>query len=100
MSAKKNDWVQIYFVALNPEERASNIPEDTKKVPLEIKIKGFLQNDFAEIGDEVEIKTTAGRKVSGKMIAVNPIYDHNFGKPIDELLHIGNELREEGEKIE
>ncbi|KLO22574.1 2-amino-4-ketopentanoate thiolase subunit alpha [Marinitoga sp. 1197] len=94
MIAKKNDWVQIYFIGLSPEERANNLPEDTKRVPLEIRIKGFLLADKAEIGDEVEIETPVGRIVKGKLEEIYPKYKHNFGKPVIELLQIGKQLRE------
>lgn len=93
MYAKKGSWVQIHAIILKSSERADHIPEDTKKVPLEMRVKGFLLNDNAKIGDNVQIKTASGRKVSGKLIAINPEYTHNFGKPIPELLTIGVELR-------
>jgi hypothetical protein len=100
MTAKKGDWVQIHFVALEPGERAEHLPEETKKVPLEIRIKGFLRDEKANIGDTVKIKTNVGRIVEGTLKEINPIYEHNFGKPIPELLQIGNnlwEILEEGE---
>lgn len=90
--AKKNDWVQIHSIVLKPEERSPHLPEDTKKVPLEVWQKGFITHD-ATIGDEVEIETVIGRKVKGKLVTVNPVYEHNFGKPVPELLTIGMELR-------
>ncbi len=40
-SAKKGDWVQIHQIVLKPEERAPQVPEDTKKVPLEFWVKGY-----------------------------------------------------------
>ncbi|GAB6190092.1 2-amino-4-oxopentanoate thiolase subunit OrtA [Marinitoga arctica] len=94
MIAKKGDWVQIYFIGLNPEQRTSNIPEDTKRVPLEIRIKGFLLNNEAKIGDDVKIETPVGRVVEGTLEEIYPKYKHNFGKPIIELLQVGKQLRE------
>ena len=35
MDAKINDWVIIHNIVLTPEERAPQVPEDTKKVSLE-----------------------------------------------------------------
>lgn len=90
--AKKGDWVLIHNTVLKPEERASQVPEDTKKVPLEMWVKGFLL-DSAEIGDEVKIKTMTGREVTGKLIEVNPAYRHDFGVCIPELLQIGLQLK-------
>jgi hypothetical protein len=83
--ANKNDWVQIHIDVLKPEERATNIPEDTRHVPLEMWVKGHLMNDEAEIGDLVSIKTKTGRIVEGTMCAVNPSFKHNFGDYVPEL---------------
>jgi len=102
-TAKKGDWVRIYNVVLTPSQRAPQVPDDTKKVPLEMWDKGFLINDEAKIGDEVEIETYIGRKVSGKLIEVLPFYNHDFGKCVPELLYIGQQLRgilEGGEDVE
>jgi len=93
MDAKKGDWVRIHNIVLKPEERAENLPEDTKKVPLEMWVKGFLLNDEANIGDEVEIETYIGRKTKGALVEVNPRWEHDFGEVVPELLHIGRHLR-------
>lgn len=90
---KKGEWVRIYKVVLQASERAPQVPEDTKKVPLELWVKGFLQRD-AEIGDEVEIETVTGRKEEGKLIEVNPYYTHDYGKFISELLAIDRQTRD------
>ncbi|MBZ4649993.1 2-amino-4-oxopentanoate thiolase subunit OrtA [Thermosipho sp. (in: thermotogales)] len=93
MIAKKGDWVQIQKTLLKPEERTAPLPEDTKKVPLQMRVKGFLINETAKIGDEVEIETLIGRRVSGILVSINPKYDHDFGEPVPELITIGIELR-------
>ncbi len=43
MDAKINDWVIIHNIVLTPEERAPQVPEDTKKVSLEMWVKGFIK---------------------------------------------------------
>ncbi len=91
-AVKKGSWVEIYKVEIEPKDRSPNIPDDTKKVPLELKVKGFLLSD-AKIGDTVEIETYAGRKLSGKLILSNPPYTHKFGQPIPELMTIGLEAK-------
>lgn len=93
MAAKKGDWVNIHNIVLTPEERAPQVPEDTKKVPLEMWVKGYAQSD-CEIGDEVEVITITGRRVTGKVVEIAPTYSHSFGKHIPELLQIGSQLRE------
>lgn len=88
----KGQWVKIHSVVLSPEERAPQIPEDTKKTPLEMWTKGFLQSD-ASLGDEVEIVTITGRKERGTLVEIEPSYTHSFGKCIPELLQIGITLK-------
>jgi len=90
---KKGEWVQIHDIILKPDERTAKIPEDTKKVPLEIWVKGFLTED-AEMGDAVEVTTRVGRTVSGKLVDVNPTYDYGFGDIyIPELLKISRQVK-------
>lgn len=100
MIAKKGDWVQVKRVVLKPEERSSNVPEDTSKVPLEMRLKGYLENESANIGDEVKVKTIIGRTEYGELIAVNPKYDHGFGEHIKELFDAGTELVELLRKVD
>ena len=90
---EKNSWVRIHKVILNPEERAPQVPDDTKKVPLEMWTKGFLLED-AKIGDEVTVETVTGRRETGKLIEVNPAYNHSFGNFIPELLQIDKQVRQ------
>lgn len=91
--AAKDTWVEIHRVLLKKGARAPQVPQDTREVPLEMKVKGFLLHEAA-LGDEVEIVTAAGRRIRGTFSAVNPSYDHHFGPPIPELSTIGREVRE------
>lgn len=93
MKAKKGEWVKIHSIVLTPEQRAPQVPEDTKKVPLETWVKGFLLDD-ASVGEEVEVKTYTGRLVKGTLIEVAPTFKHSFGENIPELLEIGQQLRQ------
>lgn len=88
----KGAWVEIHSVVLAAGERASNIPEDTQRVPLEMRVKGFLLAP-AQSGEDVEILTPAGRRLRGTLTAVNPPYAHGFGAPISELSTIGAEVK-------
>lgn len=92
--ARKNDWVRIHNVIFEPEERAPQVPEDTKKVPLELWVKGYLVDEQAEVGDMVTIKTVTGRLVNGRLIEIEPSFDHDFGSYVKELAYIGPQLRE------
>lgn len=86
----KGTWVEIEQVVLQPAERSTALPEDTKKVPYILRVSGFLMRD-AQMGDQVEIKTIIGRILRGKLKVVNPSYAHSFGKVVPELLTIGTE---------
>ncbi len=90
---KKGDWVQISRVILEPGERAPSVPPETAAVPLTMKVKGFLLEETAELGDSVSLQTVTGREVSGRLLAVNPSYGIDFGVPQAELLKIGVEVR-------
>jgi hypothetical protein len=88
----KGTWVEIHRVVLRPGERAPQIPDDTKAVPLAMRVKGFLA-ESAALDEEAEILTPAGRRLRGTLAVVNPAYTHGFGPPIPELSCIGQEVR-------
>ena len=92
--AKKGDWVRIHRVVLKAEERTAKLPADTQACDLEMWTKGFLLNDSAEIGDEVEVETAVGRTETGTLLEVNPYYTHSYGKFVPELIQIDKQLRE------
>ncbi|MCL2559884.1 MAG: 2-amino-4-oxopentanoate thiolase subunit OrtA [Turicibacter sp.] len=87
------DWVLIHSQTLKKEERAPQVPADTKEVPLEMWVKGELLEP-AEIGDAVTVKTLTGRLETGKLIEVNPVYRHSFGEFVPELVTVSRELRQ------
>ena len=88
----KGTWVEIHSIVLAAGERAPQVPADTQRVPLEVRVRGFLAAP-ARLGDEVSIVTAAGRTLSGTLVEVNPAYSHGFGAPVPELCSIGAELR-------
>jgi hypothetical protein len=89
--AQKGDLVQIHVVVLEPGKRSENLPEATRGVPYEGWLKGFLLEEQAQIGQTVRIETFIGRQLSGILTEINPVYEHNFGKPQPELNFIGKE---------
>jgi hypothetical protein len=97
---KKNTWVKVYRIVLNVGERASHIPEETARVPLEMRVNGFLTNETAHIGETVTVTTLSGRIVEGTLIEIEPKYTHSFGNYIPELGCIGSLLRERLERKE
>ncbi len=85
-------WVEVERELLAAGERAPQVPEDTARVPLEMRARGFLTQPAA-VGDEAEILTAAGRRIRGTLVLVDPPYTHGFGTPVPELARIGSELR-------
>lgn len=92
MKAEKNNWVQIYNVILNPEERAQHLPQATKEVPLEMWVNGFALHE-AEIGEKISVKTLSGRTVEGELVNIFPNYKISFGKHVPEVMEINNRLK-------
>lgn len=90
---KKGDYVEIKITILNPEERAENLPEDTKKFAYEGKLRGYLLQD-ANIGEVVTVETPIGRFVKGVLLGEVKEYEHNFGEPIRELIDVGKKVKE------
>lgn len=91
--AKRNDWVRIHSVVLRAEERTARIPDDTKKCDLEQWTKGFLQDEYAEIGDIVTVRSAANRIVQGTLIEEAPTYTHSYGKFVPEIIQIDEQVR-------
>jgi hypothetical protein len=87
--ARKGELVQVHIVVLAPGERAKTLPEATQVVPYEGWVKGYLLDEEAEIGDRVEIESFIGRKISGILAEINPVYEHDFGEPQPALNPIG-----------
>jgi hypothetical protein len=90
--AAKGAWVEIHSIVLPAGERAPQVPEDTQRVPLEMRVKGFLVEASA-IGEDVEVVTSVGRRLRGVLATVNPAYTHSFGAPIPELSTVGGKVR-------
>ncbi len=92
--SKKGDWVRVHSIVLKASERTARIPEDTQGCDFQQWTKGFLQDEKAEIGDQVTIKTAANRIVKGTLIEEKPYYTHSYGEFIPEIIEIDKQLRE------
>ena len=90
--ATRHTWVEVHRIVLPPGERAPQVPAETQRVPLEMRVKGFITHE-ATLGEEAEIVTPAGRTLTGTLTAIQPAYTHLYGAPIPELLPIGGEVR-------
>lgn len=94
--AGPGDWVLLHSVVLPAGSRAPGVPPETQAVPLEMRVKGFLEGQpgtRARPGDEVTARTLTGRLVRGTLLAAFPPIPHDFGSPVPELLAVGPELR-------
>lgn len=93
MKISKGSWVRIEKIILEPEVRAPQVPEDTKKTPLKMWVKGHLQDD-AQIGDTVSVRTRADRLEIGTLLCADQGYDLNYGRFVPELLSISEQVRD------
>lgn len=83
-------WVEIEQVVLTPQERAPGLPDDTARVPLLLRVCGFLC-EAADLGAPARVRTAIGRELAGTLTVVNPGYSHSFGDTVPELLTIGTD---------
>lgn len=95
---KAGSWVELTRVVLPAAKRAPNLPPETKKTDLVLKVRGFLVADAAP-GAEAEVRTLAEREQGGVLTDAHPRFPHDFGDPVPELLRIGRELRAEVREI-
>ncbi|PKK97562.1 MAG: 2-amino-4-ketopentanoate thiolase [Tenericutes bacterium HGW-Tenericutes-3] len=95
---KKNQTVQIYKILLPSNERAENLPLDTKEVPFEMRVKGKLIK-AANIGDKVDVITASGRKETGILIEDKPFYTHSFGHYVEAIEEIKDVILNESEGL-
>jgi hypothetical protein len=89
---RAGDWAEIRLVLLAVGERAPGLPADTARVPLEARVKGFLEAG-GRLGEQAAVTTVLGRRVEGTLVRVLPEPGHSFGRPVPELLAVGRELR-------
>ena len=45
MTKDREKWVEIEDMVLEPSQRTGNLPEETRKVPLMMRAKGFLTEE-------------------------------------------------------
>ncbi len=90
--AAEGTWVEVSWIVLPAGERAEGVPEDTRRVPLEARARGFLTH-AAALGEEAEVRTAAGRHLRGTLSEIEPAHRHGFGAHSPELASIGAEVR-------
>jgi len=90
-TAAAGQWIELEFTLLAAGER-KGVPEDTAATPLRCRVRGFAAAACA-VGQEAEVTTLAGRRVTGTVRTVAPAHTHGFGRPDPELLRVGPSLR-------
>jgi len=93
LAGRPGDWAEVRFVLLAPGGRAPGLPDDTARMPLTVRVKGFLVSE-ARPGEQAAVTTVLGRRIEGTLLEVLPPARHTFGRPAPELLPIGRELRD------
>jgi len=91
-SARPETWVRIHLVFLPHGQRGPGVPTDTAAQPYEGWINGWVQQ-WAAVGEEVTIRTLAGREVRGRLVEIGPGHFHSFGRLHPAMLAIGPALR-------
>lgn len=91
-------YVEIYRMILTPLERAPHLPLDTRGVPFEMRVRGFLKHP-ANLGDKVIIETYTKRIEQGILVKVNPFFEHDFGHYVPILSKIRQIILTETEEL-
>ncbi len=85
-------WVEVEQVVLEPDARAPQVPDDTREIPLLLRVHGRLLG-AGRLGEEVEIETRIGRRLRGRLVDPRPRYRHGFGAPVPELTAAADQAR-------
>lgn len=85
---EQGTYVRIRKTVLKPEERSAHLPDDTKQVPFKIWVKGYLEDEWADLFDIVTIKTVLGRTETGRLKEANPPYRHGYGDFVPEVMKV------------
>lgn len=81
----KGTYVRIRKHLLMPNERIQSIPNETRKEPLKMWVKGRL-NDEAEMFEKVCIVTASDRIECGTLKEKHPKIKHGFGEFVEEII--------------
>ena len=72
--------VEVRYTLLDAGERAPGIPDDTARLPYEVRVRGVL-DEPAGRGERATVVTATGRRVAGVIEQVDPADTHTFGRP-------------------
>ena len=87
MLIDKGEYVRIRKYLLRPEDRLGGIPEETKKQPLKMWVKGRLNHE-SELFQPASITTATGRTLFGDVKETKPTHKFSYGAYVDEILQM------------
>lgn len=88
----RDEWVELEWEELAPDERASGCPPDTRTVPYLARVRGMAA--APTVGDDTEVRTPTGRLIRGRVRELDPGYEHSFGHPLPAWVHMKNHIRD------
>lgn len=84
-------WTEIEWVVLEPSERSDAIPSETRRTAYVARVRGMAS--APRLDALVEVETVTGRRLRGKVVAINPGYSHTFGSPQPEWIRMRDAVR-------
>lgn len=91
--AVRGKRIRIRKTVLESGERSERIPEDTRRTPMVMWVKGSLIESNGAVGDTVTVETDTGRRVAGELVDEAPSWNHGFGGQVPELDELARRLR-------
>ncbi|MDF1566853.1 MAG: 2-amino-4-oxopentanoate thiolase subunit OrtA [Spirochaetaceae bacterium] len=91
--AVRGERIRIRKTVLEAEERSERIPEETRRTPMVMWVKGSLIDENGAVGDMVTVETDTGRRVAGELLDEAPSWNHGFGIQVPELDVLARRMR-------
>jgi len=91
--AVRGERIRIRTTVLEAGERSERIPEETRRTPMVMWVKGALVDESGVVGDPVTVETDTGRRVAGELVDEAPSWDHGFGGQVPELDELARRMR-------
>ncbi len=86
-------WTEIEFLVLKAGDRKAGVPPDTAALPYLARARGMAKSP--SVGSTVEVETVVGRQMRGRVVSLNPGYEHTFGRPLPEWIRMRDSIRRE-----
>lgn len=83
--------VQVVATLIPAGARSQGVPDDTSRTSYQARVRGILDSP-ASLGEEAVVRTPTGREVTGLLEVVEPADTHTFGRPVQALVAMVNEI--------